>query len=65
MDLLKRGTDILPVKDERFPTKCRKKSRARCPCYAISQLPQGVLLPDSEDGFRNLECGVKLPHSIM
>jgi hypothetical protein len=39
MDVLKRGTGILPVKDERFPTKCRKKSRARCPCHAISLLP--------------------------
>jgi hypothetical protein len=40
MEVFKRGTGILPVKNVPFPTKCRKESRARCPCHAISQLPQ-------------------------
>jgi len=39
MDVFKRGTGILPVKNAPFPTKCRKESRARCPCHAASQLP--------------------------
>jgi hypothetical protein len=39
MEVFKRGTGILPVKNVGFPTKQRKESRARCPCHAISQLP--------------------------
>ena len=30
MEVFKRGTGILPVKNVPFPTKCRKESRARC-----------------------------------
>jgi hypothetical protein len=38
MEVFKRGTGILPVKNVRFPMKCRKESRARCPCHDISQV---------------------------
>jgi thiol:disulfide interchange protein DsbD len=38
MDVFKRGTGILPVKNVRFPMKYREESRARCPCHALSRL---------------------------
>jgi len=40
MEVFKRGTGILPVENVRSPMKRRKESRARCPCHAISQVPQ-------------------------
>jgi hypothetical protein len=39
MGVFKRGTGILPVKYVQIPMRCRKESRAGCPCHAISQLP--------------------------
>jgi hypothetical protein len=51
MEVFKRGTGILPVKNVRSPMKRRKESRARCPCHAISQVPILFLIRESLDGY--------------
>jgi hypothetical protein len=62
MEVFKRGTGILPVKNMPFPTKCRKESRARCPCHAISQLPRKVTV---KCGSQGVEMSVFLNESAF